>query len=118
MRKGDEVSELKVVVCPACGADLAKLPKQVFAVCQNCQNSRVYPRFTEAERTAAKRAMLPEATRLECNRTWWRLSDRHGIWSAKAVPDYPGAVRARCGGVTGWFICDAAAEVELREVLG
>lgn len=116
----------KTVVCPACGADLQNAPRKDYAVCPACKNTQTYPRFTEPERTAAKRAALPLATRLTCHPTWWRIEGHPGIWSARFSNLYPGVVRARfqaAGGVrhgwsVDWFGRLEREEAELRDVLG
>jgi len=117
--------QFKIVTCPDCGADLQNVPRTSHAVCPACSSTKTFPRFTEPERTQAKRAALPEATRLKCQDTWWRIAGQPGIWSAKFTKDYPGAIRARFNTsdrtheswAVGWFGRLSSVEDELREVL-
>lgn len=107
-----------------CGAPLVNGPR--YAACNSCQNTELYPRFTEAERRAAEREKLPIASRMACVETWWKLSDRPGIWEARGDKDFPCVVRARYQTAwqekagrwsVGYFVRAEKVENELRKVL-
>lgn len=117
---------MKTVVCPDCGADLKNSPRTEFAVCPSCPSTKTFPRFTEPERTEAKRMELPEAKRLDCHNTWWKIASHPGIWAARFDKSYPGVIKARfqaAGGIRdGWSVDYFGRlekeEAELREMLG
>jgi ribosomal protein S27AE len=122
----ETTQSFKIVTCPDCGADLKNAPHRDYSVCPSCASTKSFPRFTEPERTDAKRAALPVAKRLNCHDTWWTIAGQPGIWGAKFVATHPGVVRARfqaAGGIrTGWSVDYFGRlekeEAELRTVLG
>jgi hypothetical protein len=117
---------MKIVTCPDCGADLKNAPNRDYAVCPSCSSTKSFPRFTEVERTQAKRAALPIAKRLTCHDTWWTITGQPGIWGARFDASYPGVIKARfqaVGGINkGWSVDYFGRlekeEAELRAVLG
>jgi len=117
---------MKTVTCPDCGADLQNMPRKDYAVCPSCVSTKSFPRFTEPERTEAKRMALPIAKRLDCHETWWTITGQTGIWGARFDAIYPGVIRARfqaAGGIrNGWSVDYFGRlekeEAELRTVLG
>ena len=86
---------MKTVICPDCGADLKNSPHRDYAVCPSCPSTATYPRFTEPERTQAKRMALPVAARMTCHKKWWTIAWQPGIWGARFDASYPGVVKAR-----------------------
>jgi len=117
---------MKIVTCPECGADLKNAPNRDYAVCPSCPSTKSFPRFTEPERTQAKRAALPTAKRLACHETWWTITGQPGIWGSRFDKSYPGVIQARfqaAGGINkGWSVDYFGRlekeEAELRAVLG